>query len=99
MFKIMQLGIAGNMYNWIESWLWNRKQRVVINGSALHWVPVTSGVSERFLLRPVLFVICINYIDVGLHNFISILADDTKIVNSVKSVIVWSVLLPTTGTM
>ncbi len=39
MFKVKQLGINGNVYNWIENWLSNRKQRVVINGTASDWDP------------------------------------------------------------
>ncbi len=28
MFKVKQLGIDGNVHNWTENWLSNRKQRV-----------------------------------------------------------------------
>ncbi len=83
MFKVKQLGIGGNLRNWIENWLRNRKQRVVINGTASDCGPVTSGVSQGSVLGPVLFIIYINDIDVGLNNFISKFADDTKIGNSI----------------
>ncbi len=73
------------MHNWIENWLNNRKQRVIINGSATDWAPVTSGVPKGSALGPVLFIIYINNIDLGLNNFIAKLADDTKIGNSVIS--------------
>ena len=33
MLKVKELGIDGNVYNWIENWLSNRKQRVGINGN------------------------------------------------------------------
>ncbi len=79
------LRIVGNVHNWIENWLNNRKQRVVNNGSASDWVPVTSGVPQSSVLGPVLFMICINDIDLGLNNFIAKFADDTKIGNSVIS--------------
>ncbi len=79
MFKV----INGNVHNWIENWLSNRKQRVVINGTASDWAPVTSGDPQGSVLGQVLFIIYINDTDVGLNNPISKFADDTKIVNSI----------------
>ncbi len=43
MFKVKQLGIAGNVHNWIENYLSNRKQKVVINGTDSDWAQVTGG--------------------------------------------------------
>ncbi len=83
MFRVKQLEIDGNIYNWNENWLSNRRQRVVINGNASDWAPVKSGVPQGSVLGPILFIICINGIDVGLDHFISKFADETKIVNSI----------------
>ncbi len=82
-FKVKQLGIDGRVHNWIENWLSNRKQRVVIIDTASDWASVTSGVPQGSVLGPVLSIVYINGIDVGLTNFISKFADDTKIGNSI----------------
>ncbi len=60
MFKVKQLGIANNVRNCRETRLSNRKQRVVINGTALYWAPVTSGVTHSSVLEPVLFMIYVH---------------------------------------
>ncbi len=83
--KVRQLGIASNVHNWIENWLSNRKQRVVMNETALNCAPVISNSPHGSVLRPILFMIYINDTDVGLNNFSAKFADDTKIANSVIS--------------
>ncbi len=55
------------------------ENRVVINGSASDWAPVTSVIPQGFVLGPVLFMIYINDINLELNNFIAKFSDDTKI--------------------
>ncbi len=83
MLKVKQLGIDGTLCKWIENWRSNRKQRVVIDGTASDWILITSGVPQGCVLGQVLFIIYINDIDVRLNNFISKSADDTKLGNTV----------------
>ncbi len=83
MFKVKQLGIDGSAYDWIENWLSNRRQKVVINGTTSDWTRLTSSVPQGSVLRPVLFIIYRNDIGVWLNNFISKFADDRKIGNSI----------------
>ncbi len=68
MFKVKQLEIDGMIHRLIEKWLSNRKQSVVINDTALDWAPVTSGVSQASVFGSILFIIYINYIDIGLNS-------------------------------
>ena len=50
LLKFKALGIGSQVANWIESWLSDRKQRVVINGKCSGWSEVSSGVAQGSVL-------------------------------------------------
>ena len=83
--KIKTHGITGKIHSWLEDWLTERKQRVVINGKASDWRNVLSGVPQGSVLGPILFTIYVNDMDEGLTCKISKFADDTKITGRVTS--------------
>lgn len=79
LIKLKAHGIGDQLCSWINNWLTNRKQRVVINGEASDWLHVSSGVPQGSVLGPLLFLIYINDLDCGITTKISKFADDTKI--------------------
>ena len=84
--KIAANGIGGKISKWIQSWLTDRKQRVIVNNVTSDWIPVISGVPQGSVLGPCLFVIYINDIDDAVSSKILKFADDTKITASISSV-------------
>ena len=78
--KLCNFGITGSLLQWCESYLSNRRQRVVLDGIFSSWFDVSSGVPQGSLLGPFFFVIFISDLpEVVLPgNTIALYADDCK---------------------
>ena len=65
--------------SWIESYLFNRKQRVVVEGQSSEWANINAGVPQGSVLGPLLFLIYINDLTNELSSNPFIYADDTML--------------------
>ena len=76
--------ISGLALGWLESYLGQRSQRVILDGKHSDWTPVQSGVPEGSILGPLLFT-CVadlpNHIKTSSLSY----ADDVKIFHRIKS--------------
>ena len=77
--KVKAHGIDGNIVRWIENFLSNRIQRVIINGAQSEDKTVTSGIPQGSVLGPILFVMYINDLPASVQSEIRLFADDTKL--------------------
>ena len=90
--KIIISGIEGNMLNWINTFLNNRRQRVLINGICSEWKKVLSGVPQGSVLGPILFIIYINDIIDNLNSHAYLFADDMKLYRRINNNTYYNVL-------
>ena len=75
--KLSQIGVEGNFFDILSSYLSDRKQIVVVDGEKSNILDLKAGVPQASRLGPLLFIIYINDIENEIESDILIFADDT----------------------
>jgi hypothetical protein len=79
LYKLERAGIKGNLLKWFESYLKNRRQKVVLNGVESSMRDILAGVPQGSILGPLLFLIYINDLVDVVHSNSRLYADDATI--------------------
>ena len=83
--KVQKLGIQGKLLQWINEFLTNRTQSVMVNGRLSSKRPVISGVPQGSVIGPLLFLVLISDIDEKtLYSMIASFADDTRATKGIQ---------------
>ena len=77
--KLHSYGIRSATLRWIQAFLGNRRQKVVVEGEESDSAPVTSGVPQGSVLGPILFLVNINDLPDDIVSQVRLFADDTAI--------------------
>ena len=84
-YKLSFYGIRGTLLKWIECFLTDRTQQVIINDKCSDSLPVLSGVPQGSVLGPLLFMCYINDIPNDLKSTIRLYADDALLYRTIHN--------------
>ena len=82
--KLDHYGIRGTTINWIQNFLTNRTQKVVVDGSSSESARVRSGVPQGTVLGPLLFLTYINDLPSTVSSQVRLFADDCLLYRPIK---------------
>ena len=84
--KLQHYKINHHVQAWIQSWLTQRTQSVVVDGASSQPVSVLSGVPQGTVLGPLMFLLYINDIAAGISSLLRLFADDCLLYRTIKSI-------------
>ena len=84
--KIEGYGITGNLLRWLENYISNRYQRVIIRNCLSEKGNLKGGVPQGSVLGPLLFLLYINDIADNTQSFSRLFADDTSLLYSSNNI-------------
>ena len=85
-YKLSNFGISGDLLQWIEAFLTNRQQCVVVEHCFSTFIPVLSGVAQGSVIGPLLFILYVDdicSICVGSNIIHKLFADDLKLYSNI----------------
>ena len=83
--KLRSIGVEGNLFNWLISYLSCRKQRAIIKEVHSDWRYIEAGVPQGSVLGPLLFLIYIDDLPVTISSRCFLIADDCFLLEKVQS--------------
>ena len=69
----------------MEDYLKGREMRIVVKDEKSEWREIKSGVPQGSVLAPIMFLIYVNDMTEGVSSYISLFADDAKLIRKIRN--------------
>ena len=86
--KIKSHGMGNSIINWIEQWLTDRRQRVVVDGEVSSWKSVLSGVPQGSVL--IFGILYIDDLEEGVTGKTKEIGDKNNLQDDIDKLVRWS---------